>query len=223
MIPDILILRPEPGASSTAVKAHAKGFTIASAPLFAIMARDWPPADPDAYDAVMMTSAHAARLGGMLLPAYLHLPLYAVGATTAQAARLAGFENIYTGENNADALLATMADHGVERVLHLAGEDHVPNASGWMKIDRRIVYAAEQVDPAPSLPETRFILVHSPRAGARLAEIVPADMRTSRTIVAISPAAAQACGTGWQRVASAAHPNDAVLLECVARLCKGIR
>jgi uroporphyrinogen-III synthase len=220
MSPDILILRPESGASATVAKAQALGFATAHAPLFEVMPLDWPPADPDAYDAVMMTSAHAARLAGPLLPAYLHLPLYAVGAATAQAARDAGFTTIHTGQGDVEALVADMADHGVSCALHLAGAEHRAPHNAWMKIDRRIVYEAREIAPVSALPEARFILVHSPRAGARLAELIPDAEREERMLVAISAMAAEAAGTGWRAVLIAAHPRDDDLLECVQRACK---
>ncbi|MDE2041836.1 MAG: uroporphyrinogen-III synthase, partial [Alphaproteobacteria bacterium] len=125
----LLILRPEPGASATAARAAALGFEAIPAPLFNIEPRAWPPVDPATLDAVMMTSANAARLGGSLLPAYWHLPLFAVGMATAQAACAAGFSSIHTGAGDVVALAEILRDHGMGRVLHLCGEDHhVPDA-----------------------------------------------------------------------------------------------
>ena len=53
-------------------------------------------------------------------------------------------------------------------------------------------------------------LVHSPRAGARLAALLPdrADVR----LAAISAAAAEAAGDGWAAVAVAPTPDDAALV-----------
>jgi uroporphyrinogen-III synthase len=39
-------------------------------------------------------------------------------------------------------------------------------------------------------------------------------------IAAISPAAAAAVGTGWERVHAAPMPNEAALLALAARLCE---
>ena len=60
-------------------------------------------------------------------------------------------------------------------------------------------------------------LVHSPRAGRRFAELV--GDRGSIAIAAISPAAAEAVGEGWQAVAAAEEPGDDALLALAARLC----
>jgi uroporphyrinogen-III synthase len=60
-------------------------------------------------------------------------------------------------------------------------------------------------------------LVHSPRAGRRLAELV--GDRASTAIAAISAAAANAVGSGWETVEAAQQPNDDALLALAARLC----
>ena len=216
----VLIVRAEPGASATAARALARGFEPIIAPLFEISDVEWPPADPNAYDAVMMTSAHAARLGGMLLPAYWHLPLFAVGAATAQAAREAGFTSIHTGTGNVDALLEDLRDHGVGRILHLAGEDHRVPDTGWLRIERRVVYAARPIQPPPLLPDAPIILIHSPRNGARLAELIGPEERATRALIAISAAAADAAGSGWADVRIASAPKDDEVLACAVKLCR---
>jgi uroporphyrinogen-III synthase len=61
------------------------------------------------------------------------------------------------------------------------------------------------------------VLVHSPRAGRRLAELV--ESRGSIAIAAISKAAADAAGSGWAEIAIADQPSDEALLALAARLC----
>jgi uroporphyrinogen-III synthase len=39
-------------------------------------------------------------------------------------------------------------------------------------------------------------------------------------VAAISPAAAAACGTGWERCEAAAEPSDGALLSLAAKLCE---
>ena len=60
-------------------------------------------------------------------------------------------------------------------------------------------------------------LVHSPRAGQRLAELV--DDRATLAIAAISQAAADGAGAGWRRIDVAERPSDDALLAIAARLC----
>ena len=71
----------------------------------------------------------------------------------------------------------------------------------------------------PGLPpiDGLVVAVHSPRAGARLAELE--DQRARTAIAAISVAAANATGGGWERVEIAERPNDSSLLALAASLC----
>ena len=203
----ILVLRPEPGASETAARARKLGLEPVVAPLFTVRALPWEAPDPTAFDAVLLTSANAARHGGDELARLTVLPCYAVGEATAQAARAAGFENVAAG-----------AADGLKRVLHLCGRDHVALAAAGVSVQRRIVYAADAVEVLP--PEAAgdaVAMLHSPRAGRMFAALVPDRSRVS--IAAISANAAEAAGEGWRRKAVAAEPRDQALLELAARLC----
>lgn len=63
-------------------------------------------------------------------------------------------------------------------------------------------------------------LLHSPRAGARLAALIDQAgiARATLDIAAISHAAADAAGHGWGAVAVADAPNDAALIATAQRL-----
>ena len=210
----LLLLRPEPGLSASAERARHLGLEVISCPLFRIEPVAWQIPEPSAYDALLLTSANAARHGGPGLASMSALPVHAVGEATAAAARTAGLQVDIVGDNDLSALLAILpADL---RLLHLAGADHVESDDA--RIDRRIVYrAAEIADPGlPSL-DGLVVAVHSPRAGARLATL--AEGSPSTAIAAISQAAAEACGAGWERVDVSTKPNDTSLLALAAMLC----
>ena len=112
--------------------------------------------------------------------------------------------------------LLRQQDPHLQRLLHLAGQDH--RDTGAPNVDRRIVYRSVAIEE-PDLPalEDLVVAVHSPRAGNRLAEL--ASGRAATAIAAISPAAAEACGIGWERVEIADEPNDKSLLALAAMLC----
>ena len=214
----VLILRPEPGNAATADAVAAMGLVPATVPLFEVVPLAWQAADPDLYDAVVMTSANAARFGGAMLTRYTHLPLIAVGKATAAAARDAGFGSVTAGCGNAEDLAPYLAG---KRVLHLAGEDHRPVAG---VAAAAVVYAARPRDLSGAEIgelDAPLALVHSPRAGARLAELI--SDRVTTTIVAISASAAAACGSGWSAVAVAGVPHDTAMLDVLAHLCKAPR
>lgn len=226
MRPALLILRPQPGAGQTAARAAARGIETITAPLFSVRPLPWDKPSADDFDAVLLTSANAARLGGAGLGAYRHLPLYAVGAATAAAGRELGFTDVRAGGSDATALVALAAADGRRRLLHFAGrENHTPDVAG-ISITPRIVYAADAAATLPpvalaAMSNGAVALLHSPRAAtlfrtlAEAAGFTPASLR----IAAISPAALVAAGDGWAESASAAMPTDTALLDAALRLC----
>jgi uroporphyrinogen-III synthase len=215
----LLVLRPGPGASATAAAAETLGFAAIVAPLFVVRAVDWsPPATP--FQAVLMTSANAARLGGAALDALTGMPLYAVGESTAAAARDAGFTRIVAGAGGIDAIVAQAARDGVSRLLHLAGRDHRPPDDARVAIERRTVYASDAVTSLPEVARAALphatALLHSPRAAALFATLVePGEI----LIATISAATRDAAGPGWRAVAVADRPTDTSLLAAAAKLC----
>ncbi len=223
----LLILRPEPGASETVSRARTMGLDAVAAPLFSVRPLQWVPPPPDAVEAVMLTSANAARHGGAALAAFTHLPCHAVGEATAGAALAVGFTRIQTGPSDGAALVDAMAGAGVTRALHLCGRDHIPLDHPRVSIVRRVVYAAEPVHLLPpeamtALRSPAVVALHSPRAAAHFADLVDAAGldRRSIALAAISQAAAEAAGEGWRGIAVAAAPRDAALLELAEKLCQ---
>ncbi len=219
MKPTLLVLRPEPGGSATAALAESLGFAAIAAPLFTVRPLDWslPAIRPQA---VLMTSANAARHGGAALGELTDLPLYAVGESTAAAARAAGFTTLVVGDDGIDAIAERARRDGIERMLHLAGREHRQPGDKRVAIERRLVYAADAVtslpDAARALLPHAIVLLHSPRAAALFASLVdPGAIATA----AISEATRRAAGDGWRAVAVADLPTDASLLAAAAKLC----
>lgn len=212
----MLVLRPEPGASSTVERARALGFDAVAVPLFEIQPIDWEAPGPAEFDGLLLTSANAVRFGGQKLDQLRQLPVYAVGETTAAAAQGAGFNVAATGKEGVARLFDLIAP-GL-RLLHLCGVDRKEVAGAAHSITPVVAYRAKPID-APDLSSAAgsVALIHSPRAGRRFTELV--EDRSSISIAAISPAAAEAVGGGWKLVASAEHPTDDALLALAARLC----
>lgn len=204
----LLILRPQPGADETAARARKMGFDVLVHPLFLVRPLAWEAPDPALFDAILMTSANAARHGGPQLDALRHLPVHAVGAVTARAARDAGFATVIAGTDDGAAALAGIAG---KRVLHLAGREHI----AYPGVTTRLLYAADETAEPP--PGTDIALLHSPRAARLYARCVPD--RASTAIVTMSRKVASAAGPGWRSVAVAENPTDESLLAAAARLC----
>lgn len=212
----VLVLRPEPGASATLKRARELGLNALGVPLFEIEPVDWKVPVLARFDGLLLTSANAIRQSGEQLRELRSLLAYAVGETTAEAARGAGLDIAATGDSGVDHLLR-LIDADL-KLLHLCGEDRCAPQQSRQQITPLVVYRSAEVD-APDLSGTNgsVALIHSPRAGRRFAELV--SDRSEISIAAISAVAAEAVGGGWQEVSVAQQPADEALLALAACLC----
>lgn len=220
----LVVLRPEPGASASVARAAQGGLQALAYPLFTIRPVAWTPLDAAKFDAILFTSANAVRHGGEGLSRYRHLPVFAVGQATADAAVAAGFGHCVAGGTDVAAVLRCLAQAGHRNIFHPAGKDVRDVDTGALHVTRVMVYASDDSGDADGLAAVLHgecvVLVHSPRAGGRLAELVAPDVRPRHHVVAISPAAMAAAGTGWASVCAADRPDDTVLLALAAKLCQ---
>ena len=219
----VLIVRPQPGASATAGKAKALGLEPIIAPLFEVRPLEWKPPVSVPFDSVLLTSANGARYGGDGLRAFANLPCYAVGEATAKAAREAGFQDVRVGPSDATAITAMMVADGVHFYFHPRGRHHLDFPTLGIGGVGITVYEAEACDVLPEVARAALAagavaLIHSPRSGSLLAKLIK-DHRSVR-IAAISAAAAEAAGQGWGECRIAAAPRDEPLLELAAKLCQ---
>ncbi len=221
----LLILRPEPGNEQTAMTAREAGLDPHCIPLFVVRAVEWKAPDPLPYTGIMMTSANAARFAGQNLQKYRHLPVFAVGEATADAAREAGFLSVVSGDKDVAKLLAQIATLGKQHILHLCGADHLENEAIGLHIDRRIVYSAKEkqrpIGISAILRKSPVVMLHSPRASAQFALLSPQFKvdRSKISLIAISENTANAAGAGWEEVAVAPVPRDEAMIEIARRMC----
>jgi uroporphyrinogen-III synthase len=216
----VVVLRPEPGASETVQRARDLGLNAVAMPLFEIEPVAWEAPDPAAFDGLLLTSANAVRFGGAGMERLTVLPTHAIGEATAAAAREAGFTVAAVGTGDVDDLLSGLPAH--VKLLHLSGE-HRRLPAGQHAVAPVVVYRSK-VLPLPDDPAVlrgAVALVHSPRAGRRLREIVDlAALNPAEVVVAaISAAAAKAAGSGWRAIEAAEGPTDSALLALAALLC----
>lgn len=217
----VIVLRPEPGASKTVERAKARGLDAASIPLFVVEPVAWHLPERASFDAILLTSANAVRLGGEKLKELRGLPVHAVGNATADAAREAGFDIRSSGEAGVDRLLGSL--EAELKLLHLCGEDRTPLDEARQHITEVVVYRSRPLEPGPNIADVAgsIVLVHSPRAGERLAELAEQQGvgRADVALVAISSAAGGAAKDGWKSVNHAEQPTDDALLALAERLC----
>ena len=212
---EVIVLRPEPGASETVRRANKLGLEAKSLPLFEVRPLTWRAPEAGNFDGLLLTSANALRHGGDGLRGLRALPVYAVGEATARAARDAGFDIRSVGEAGVDRLLGSLEPD--LKLLHLCGEDRRAPTSAPQAITALPVYRAIVCDVPLDGLQHCVALVHSPRAGRRFAELV--QDRSSIAIAAISDAAVDAVGKGWADIAAAKRPTDEALLALAARMC----
>ncbi|HYJ51779.1 MAG TPA: uroporphyrinogen-III synthase [Allosphingosinicella sp.] len=220
----ILILRPEPGAGETAARARELGLEPVVAPLFTVRPLAWTPPDPSGFDAVLLTSAHTARLAGGGMTPFLERPCYTVGERTAAAAREAGFTHVREGPADGAALLQIMAAEGMRSAFHPCGREHLTWHDADVAVTSIPVYAADAIDRLPeaareAIAVDALVLLHSPRAASLFSALV-GPSRSNIRIAAISRAAAEAAGEGWHSRDHAEAPRDQALLELAAKLCQ---
>jgi uroporphyrinogen-III synthase len=210
----VLVLRPEPGASTTVERARALQLDAIAHPLFEVSPVAWQAPELSSFDGLLLTSANALRHGGAGLEGLRGLKAYAVGEATAGLTREAGFDIAATGEAGVQRLLASIEPD--LRLLHLCGAERQDAGEVRQTIVPIVAYRSIAVD-AGKLPKADVVLVHSARAGERLAEL--AQDRPGMAVAAISRGAADAVGDGWRAVEVADAPNDDALLALAARLC----
>ena len=219
----LLILRPRPGAVRSAARAQEMGFEVVVAPLFTVFPLGGDPPDRRDVDCVLITSANAPPAASTRLSPFFDLPCLAVGETSAEAARLAGFADVRVGPSNGPALADMAKRAGFRRALHPCGRHAAPLSTPGFERLPFPVYASEAVTALPAsaaeaIAAGAVVLLHSPRAGATFASLFN-GRRESVRLAAISEAAAAAAGTGWGEIAVAPEPRDPALLAVAAELC----
>jgi len=221
----VLITRPEPGAAETAARVTALGWRPVLAPALVLAPRPFPAIRAQA---LLLTSRAAARA---LRP--WEVPVLAVGAATAEAARAQGFSEVCAAEGDAAALAALCAarlDPAAGPLLLAVGEGYsvelaaALRAAGF-RVIRRVAYAAvESMDfPAEAAAalrnrEVSRALFFSPRsAGCSLRALIASGLSEAlRGIeaIAISPrVAAILDGLPWRSVRTARRPDQDHILE----------
>jgi uroporphyrinogen-III synthase len=220
----IWVTRAEPGASATAARLRALGFEPVTAPLIATrpLAVDL---DLTGVGALAFTSA-AGVAAFAALTSERRLPVYAVGSATAQAASEASFAVVISADGDVAALASRIAaDHGriAGVVLHAAAAAPAGDLAGALAragVETRSVAVYETVPADPpvgfldQIGSLAGVLVHSPSAGARLAQVLAGVAAPRLFACCLSPAVAQTlAGLALDRIVAATLPNEDALLS----------
>lgn len=226
----ILVTRSEPGAAQTAARLAAAGYRPICEPLFVIRAIDV--AIPD-FDALAFTSLNGVRRFAEL-SARRDAPVLCVGARTADAARQAGFSDVKSADGDVSALrdLVLARLPAGARLLHAGNQDSRGDLAGQLtaKDIAASFVALFRAEPvmSPGRELSRHLagqksfeaaLIHSPRAGILLADLIRQSAGAAPVdIAAISAAAAAPLSGLARRIGTASTPHEEALLASLASI-----
>jgi uroporphyrinogen-III synthase len=231
----VLITRPQEDAAPLAAELAARGHEAVVAPLLTVEPRRDAEIDLAGVQALAFTSANGARVFAALSDAR-DLPVFAVGQSTAEAARAAGFARVESAAGDVAALTTLIAErlgpaagavfHGA--ASHLAGDLGGRLEEKGFTVRRAVLYEAVAAEAlAPDLREDLAagridaVLIFSPRTAETFVRLVSdADVASacrSCDAVCLSPAVADKLGPlAWRGVHVAAKPTREALLESLA-------
>ncbi len=226
----VWITRAEPGAAATAARVRALGLEPLIAPLLTINP-EAATLNLDPFETLAFTSSQA------LLHLPPHLPrdrrVFAVGDTTANAARRAGFTDVLSAEGDVNTLAALILAERPLAVVHLSAQKTAGDlvrqlADAGLPARRVTVYHAE---PSKTLSPTVLqamqtgaltaVLIHSPQGGQIAAALIAHGSFAMSQIEALglSPACIEPLKrAGFRRTRPAAEPTEAALMTLLADL-----
>lgn len=231
----LLVTRPEAEAERTAAALRARGHVVLVAPVLRIEPYRNVELGAGPWSGLVMTSGNAARA----IATHPHfarltdLPLFAVGAQTAKAARAAGFRRVTSADGDAGDLVKLVAAGGTTgTLLYLAGDDRARDLAGELatagvRVDTAIVYRAaaaaalpESVRTALARGEIEGVLHYSRRTAgilldcAKAAGVLSAILKPTHYCLsrrASEPLAA----AGASDIRVAARPDETAMLDLV--------
>lgn len=230
----VLITRPREDAEALAVRLVERGYAVLIEPMLDIDYLPGPALDLTGVQGLLFTSANGVRACGPGVD--LSLPVYAVGAATAAAAREAGFGTVACAAGDVTALAGLVTERctaAAGALLHIAASDRAGDLAGLLAragfaVRRQVRYQAR---PATALSavtaaalaagEIGAVLLFSPRTARTLVTVIGAagllDACRQVTAVCLSEAVAEAVAgpVSWAEVRVAACPDQDSLLAAL--------
>lgn len=234
MSPDasrVWITRARPGAEATAARLSALGFSPLIDPLLEVRDLPWT-ADLSGVGALAFTSRNGLAAFARA-NARRDLPVFAVGAATADLAAEAGFSRVESADGDVAALAALIAARRKAfegAVLHPAAAEPAGDLVSPLaraEIQALAIAVYESVVRAPAaetlavLGDLGAVLVHSPKAARALAAVLTAHPAPGLKAFCLSPAVAAPlgplCADGrLGPVAAAQRPRETALFDLLS-------
>ena len=233
----VLLTRAEADAARTRAALRAAGHEVIAAPLIRIEPLPvlWP---GGLVDAVLATSGHAFTAlpagWGPTPEARRLLPLLLVGDRTRACARARDFGGAATVAANATALALGLSKRAVRprRIVFLAGRDRKPDIEAALRVTKQPFELLETYE-ARAVGAMDAEAVEALKGG-EVDAVLHFSQRSSDLFLAqaasagFDPAALRHCclsedvakplqAAGCKRVVTAAAPNEAALLACLAQ------
>lgn len=189
--PRVWITRTQPRADITARHVRDLGWEPVVAPLLEVRAVAGSMSaapSPVNLTALALTSPNTIEAIGSDLLAYKHLPVFAVGDTTANAARSVGLTDVWSAKGDIQALARLIARNIPHGTVFAPGAREPAGDLSALLPDHQVIRLAVYETCATDIPppdNIAAILIHSPRA-ARL--LCPYEIRAA-LVVTISEAA----------------------------------
>lgn len=224
----VVVTRPQADGERSAATLRAHGHDVLLAPLMRVepIAADL----SGTWSAIVITSANAVAV--LKEPrGILDLPLFAVGAHSAEAARAAGFKDVTSANGDIRDLVRMLAarHRGQAPLLYLAGEDRAADLVGELAgrgiaAHMRVVYRTVTAPFPPALVDALrdnrldAVLHYSKRSAetfitAARAAGIEAEARAIRHLCLSAQVAAPLQAASAATIAVAKHPDEASLIE----------
>lgn len=227
----IVVTRPQADADRTAVALESLGHEVLVAPLMRIepIAADL----AGTWSAIVITSANALQAAAA--PEFKNLPVFAIGARSAEAARQEGFATVNAADGEMKDLVQLIAARSAGSktpLLYLAGEDRSGDLVGELgrhgiRAELKVVYQAV-AEPFPPVLAAALeagdvdAVLHFSRRSAELfvdgatASGVAGPAEDVRHLCLSAQVAEPLAGAS--RIAVAARPEEAALIALLRAL-----
>lgn len=226
---NVWVTRTRPGAVLTAARVLALGWTPLVDPLLEVQLLDTP-VQMAGVGALAFTSPNGVAAFVRLCDERA-LPTFAVGDGTADAAREAGFADVASAAGDVHDLVALIAARRQSFSGQLlrpgprvpAGDLDGSLAAIQIQAKSCVVYETRTTNLDAGSPRVRqllagdmaAVLIHSPRAGRRLASLLDRPIPTQCRIVCISNAAARDLIAAGCNVVIAERPGETAMLAAL--------
>lgn len=232
----ILLTRPRDDTAALADKLKAAGYDVLSEPMLEIRFLSNAGVDLSGAQAVLFTSANGVRAFAAV-ETRRDLPAFAVGDTTAAAARGAGFTRVESAAGRVDDLARLVRERlspADGALVHAAGRDVAGDLAGALgqsgfELRRAVLYIAEPARALSSetaralksgtIDATVFYSARTAETFSRLVNDAGLAFSLSHAIaLGLSPAAVEPIKSlPWARVGAAARPNEDELIRLLTR------